>query len=94
MQKMQLLKDRIAYLNLTEINRNIENILQQASVEKMNLTDYSIKIFEHEVNYRRQKAVDLKLKKTKPAARKDLPVPDGPIIRRLKFCSSQKSSLS
>ncbi|GAH68781.1 unnamed protein product, partial [marine sediment metagenome] len=35
MQKMQLLKDRIAYLNLTEINRNIENILQQASVEKM-----------------------------------------------------------
>lgn len=65
MQKMQLLKDRIAYLNLTEINRNIENILQQASVEKMNLTDYSIKIFEHEVNYRRQKAVDLKLKKAK-----------------------------
>lgn len=62
---MQLLKDRIAYLNLTEINRNIENILQQASVEKMNLTDYSIKIFEHEVNYRRQKAVDLKLKKAK-----------------------------
>ena len=65
MQKMQLLKDRIAYLNLTEINRNIEHILQQASVEKMNLTDYSIKIFEHEVNYRRQKAVDLKLKKAK-----------------------------
>jgi len=65
MQKMQLLKDRIAYLNLTEINRNIENILQQASVEKMNLTDYSIKIFEYEVNYRRQKAVDLKLKKAK-----------------------------
>ncbi len=65
MQKMQLLKDRVAYLNLTEINRNIENILQQASVEKMNLTDYSIKIFEHEVNYRRQKAVDLKLKKAK-----------------------------
>lgn len=65
MQKIQLLKDRIAYLNLTEINRNIENILQQASVEKMNLTDYSIKIFEHEVNYRRQKAVDLKLKKAK-----------------------------
>lgn len=65
MQKMQLLKDCITYLNLTEINRNIENILQQASVEKMNLTDYSIRIFEHEVNYRRQKTVDLKLKKAK-----------------------------
>lgn len=65
MQKMQLLKDCITYLNLTEINRNIENVLQLASVEKMNLTDYSIKIFEHEVNYRRQKAVDLKLKKAK-----------------------------
>ena len=62
---MQILKDCITYLNLTEINRNIENVLQQASVEKMNLTDYSIRIFEHEVNYRRQKTVDLKLKKAK-----------------------------
>lgn len=76
MQNLQILKNHIAHLNLTEINRNIENILQQASEQKPAFTDYSISLFEHEINYRKQKAIDLKLKKAKLPVNHNLDVFD------------------
>lgn len=72
MQKLELLKSHIEHLNLTEINRNIEDILQKASGKKLSLTDYSVLLFEYEVNYRKQKAIDLKLKKAKLPLNYDL----------------------
>jgi DNA replication protein DnaC len=72
MQKLELLKNHIEHLNLTEINRNIEDILQKSSRENLSLTDYSILLFEYEVNYRKQKAIDLKRKKAKLPINYDL----------------------
>lgn len=65
MQKLLLLKSHIEQLNLIEINRNIEQILQEAAQKKLSLTDYSVSLFEYEVNYRKQRAIDIKLKKAK-----------------------------
>jgi DNA replication protein DnaC len=65
MQKLQLLKSHIEQLKLIEINRNIEQILQEAAQKNLSLTDYSVSLFEYEVNYRKQRAIDLKLKKAK-----------------------------
>lgn len=72
MQKLELLKSHIEHLKLTEINRNIEDILQKASGKNLNLTDYSVLLFEYEVNYRKQKAIELKQKKAKLPLNHDL----------------------
>lgn len=72
MQKLELLKNHIEHLNLTEINRNIEEILQKAARKNLSFTDYSVSLFEYEVNYRKQKAIDLKLKKAKLPINHDL----------------------
>lgn len=72
MEKMTTLKQQLAQLRLNHIKEEVEQIIHQASVDQLSLTDYSMRLLEKEIIYRKNKSIQAKLKRAKLPAAHDL----------------------
>lgn len=72
MEKMIALKQQLAQLRLNHIKEEVDQIIHQAGVDQLSLTDYSMRLLEKEIIYRKNKSIQAKLKQAKLPAAHDL----------------------
>ena len=72
MEKMIALKQQLAQLRLNHIKEEVEQIIHQAGVDQLSLTDYSMRLLEKEIIHRKNKSIQTKLKRAKLPAAHDL----------------------